>query len=77
MLIQRKRSQRRLLFLVKTLSTLYINETQLYSHQCLHWKVNQRPRIVSQERGMRAMGVGDETVEMEETGYTEERIVGD
>ena len=27
--------------------------------------------------GMRAMGVGDETVEMEETGYTEERIVGD
>ena len=27
--------------------------------------------------GMRAMGVGDETVEMEETGCTEERIVGD
>ncbi|CBI36932.3 unnamed protein product, partial [Vitis vinifera] len=38
MLIQRKRSQRRLLFLVKTLSTLYINETQLYSHQCLQKK---------------------------------------
>ena len=27
--------------------------------------------------GMRTMGVGDETIEMEEIGCTEERIVGD